>query len=99
MDRGVWWATVHGVAKSIGVGSHSLLQGILPTQGLNPGLSHCTETLYHLSHQGSPELQRALKTWVSFQQASEEETRTPQPALPGKLQLTTSLLLNRASGH
>ena len=28
--------------------------GNLPTQGSNPGLSHCRQTLYHLSHQGSP---------------------------------------------
>ena len=33
---------------------HFLLQGIFPTQGLNPGLLHCGQTLYHLSHQGSP---------------------------------------------
>ena len=33
---------------------HFLLQGIFPTQGLNPGLLHCRQTLYHLSHQGSP---------------------------------------------
>ena len=32
---------------------HFLLQGIFPTQGLNPGLPHCRQTLYHLSHQGS----------------------------------------------
>ena len=40
--------------KSTGVGCHFLLQGIFPTQGLNPGLSHCRRTLYYLSHQGSP---------------------------------------------
>ena len=40
--------------KSTGVGCHFLLQGIFPTQGSNPGLSHCRQTLYHLSHQGSP---------------------------------------------
>ena len=28
--------------------------GDLPTQGLNPGLPHCGQTLYHLSHQGTP---------------------------------------------
>ena len=28
--------------------------GIFPTQGLNPGLPHCRQMLYHLSHQGSP---------------------------------------------
>ena len=40
--------------KSTGVGCHFLLRGIFPTQGSNPGLSHCRQTLYHLSHQGSP---------------------------------------------
>ena len=40
--------------KSTGVGCHFLLQGIFPTQGSNPGLWHCRQTLYHLSHQGSP---------------------------------------------
>ena len=36
-----------------GVGSHALLQGIFPTQGLNRGLPHCRQILYQLSHQGS----------------------------------------------
>ena len=36
------------------MGSHSLLQGIFTTQGSNPGLLHCRQILYHLSHQGSP---------------------------------------------
>ena len=40
--------------NSTGVDCHFLLQGIFPTQGLNPGLPHCRQTLYHLSHQGSP---------------------------------------------
>ena len=39
--------------KSIGVGCHSLLQGIFSTQGSKPGLPHCRQILYHLSHQGS----------------------------------------------
>ena len=39
--------------KNIGVGCHSLLQGIFPTQGLKLMLLHCKETLYHLGHQGS----------------------------------------------
>ena len=33
-----------------GEGSLSLLQGIFPTQGLNPGLPHCRWILYQLSH-------------------------------------------------
>ena len=40
--------------KSTGVGCHCLLQGIFPTQGSNPGLPHCRQTLYPLSLQGSP---------------------------------------------
>ena len=39
--------------KSAGVDCHFLLQGIFPTQESNPGLLHCRQTLYHLSHQGS----------------------------------------------
>ena len=34
------------------MGCHSLLQGIFPTEGLNLGLLHCRQILYHLSHQG-----------------------------------------------
>ena len=39
--------------KNPGMASHSLLQGIFPTQGLNPSLPHCRQILYHLSPQGS----------------------------------------------
>ena len=48
--------------KNTGVGSLSLLQGIFPTQGLNPGLPHCRQILYQLSHKGSP---RILE-WVAY---------------------------------
>ena len=34
----------------------SLLQGIFPTQGLNPGLPHCWQILYQLSHKESPRM-------------------------------------------
>ena len=40
--------------KNTGVGCCSLLEGIFLTQGSNPGLLHCGQILYHLSHQGSP---------------------------------------------
>ena len=39
-----------------------LLQGIFPTQGLNPGFQHCRRILYQLSHMGSP---RILE-WVAY---------------------------------
>ena len=44
------------------MGSLSLLQGIFPTQGSSPGLLHCKQILYQLSHQGSP---RILE-WVAY---------------------------------
>ena len=54
----------HGIlqAKNAGVGSLSLLQGIFPTQGSNPGLPHCRQILYQMSHKGSP---RILE-WVVY---------------------------------
>ena len=45
-----------------GVSSLSLLQGIFPTQGLNPGVLNCRWILYQLSHKGSP---RILE-WVVY---------------------------------
>ena len=40
--------------QNTGVGSLSLLQGISPTQGLNPGLPQDRQILYQLSHKGNP---------------------------------------------
>ena len=40
--------------QNTGVGGLSLLQVIFPNQGLNPGLPHCRQILYQLSHKGSP---------------------------------------------
>ena len=39
--------------QNTGVSGLSLLQGIFPTQGSNPGLPHCRQILYQLSHKGS----------------------------------------------
>ena len=56
MDYSQPGSSVHGDSpgKNTGVGFHALLQGIFPIQGLNPGLPHCRQILYHLGHQGSP---------------------------------------------
>ena len=48
--------------KNTGVGCHALLHGIFPTQGSNPGLPHCRQILYHLSHQKRPR----IVDWVSY---------------------------------
>ena len=52
----------NSLGQNTGVGSLSLLQEIFPTQGLNPGLLHCRQILYQLSHKGSP---RILQ-WVAY---------------------------------
>ena len=46
--------------KNTGVGA--LLQGIFQTQGLNPGLPHCRQILYHLSYQGN----LRILEWVAY---------------------------------
>ena len=51
-------------AQSTRVGSLSLLLGIFPTQESNPGVPHCRQILYQLTHKGSP---RILQ-WVSLLQ-------------------------------
>ena len=48
--------------QNSGVGSLSLIQGIFPTQGSNPGLPLCGWILYQLSHQRS----RGILEWVAF---------------------------------
>ena len=48
--------------QNTGVGSLFLLQGIFPTQGLKPGLPHCRQILYQLSHKGRP----SILEWVAY---------------------------------
>ena len=48
--------------QNTGVGSLSLLQGIFPTQGSNPGLLHCRWILYWVSHKGS----LRILEWVAY---------------------------------
>ena len=52
MDSSLPGSSVHGDSpgKNTAVGCHTLLQGIFPSQGLNPGLMHCRQILYHLSY-------------------------------------------------
>ena len=47
-----------------GVGSLSLLQGICPTQGSNPGVPHCRWIFYQLSHEGSPSTRESWVKWL-----------------------------------
>ena len=48
--------SMRSTGKNTGAGCHLLLQGIFLTQGSNPGLLHCRQTLYHLSYPGGPQV-------------------------------------------
>ena len=70
MDHSLPGSSVHGIfqARLLEWAAISLLRGIFPTQGSNPGLLHCRQTLYHLSHQGSHTFkqQSLLKRFAKF---------------------------------
>ena len=57
-------SSVHGDSpgKNIGVDCHTLLQRIFPTQGSNPGLPHCRQIPYRLSHPG----RLWILEWVAY---------------------------------
>jgi len=71
--------TVHGIlqARILEWVCLSLLQGIFPTQGSNPGLPHCRQILYQLSHKGSP---RILE-WVAYLLSSGSSQPRNQPGV------------------
>ena len=81
----------NSLGQNTGVGSRPLLQGIFPTQGLNPGLPHCRWILYQLSHQGSP---RILK-WIAYLFSSGSSWPRIDPGSPA---LQTDSLLAELPG-
>ena len=66
MTKSLWphglYSPWDSLDQNTGMGSLSLLQGIFPTQGSNPGLPYYRQILYQLSHKGSP---RILE-WVAY---------------------------------
>ena len=78
-------SSVHGDSpgKNTIVGCHVLLQGIVPTQELSPGLPHCRQILYHLNNQGSP---RILE-WVAYpfcRESSQHKDQTRVSCIAGR---------------
>ena len=71
-------SSVHGDSpgKNTGVGYHTFLQGIFPTQGSNPGLPYYRQILYHLSHQGSPRIWEWVAYPISRDLREQQATRT-----------------------
>jgi len=86
--------------SNTGVGCHSLLQGIFPTQGLNLGLLHCRQ-IYHLSNQGSPYIYRCVLSILHTVVCISEKAMAPHTSTlawetpwmeePGRLQSMGSL--------
>ena len=84
--------------QNTGVGSLSLLQGIFPTQGSNPGLPHCRRILYQLSHKGSP---RILE-WVAypfFNGSSQPSNRTGVSCIAGGFFTNWAIRESPQKGH
>ena len=71
MDCSLPGSSVHGDSpgKNTEVSCHALLQGIFPTQALNPGLLYCRQILYHLSH-------LRLKLMMGFPNGSDDKEYT-----------------------
>ena len=76
--------TVHGIlqARILKWGSLSLLQGILPTQGLNPGFPHCRRILYQLSHQREED---PFPRWQGQSGPRTEASADAEPTQPSPL--------------
>ena len=71
--------------ENTGLGSHSLLQGVFQTQGLNSGLLPCRQVIYRLSYQGSPPgrvkiLHLQMRRQWFIGQGSKAETQPLAPA-------------------
>ena len=66
MSDSLWphglYSSWNSSGQNTGVGSHSLLQGIFPIQGSNPGLPRCRRILYQLIHKGS----LRILEWVAY---------------------------------
>ena len=79
--------------QNTGVGSLSLLQGIFPTQILNPGCPHCRQILDQLSHQGSP----WILEWVAYpfsRGSSQPRNRTGVSFIAGRF-FTNWTIINK----
>ena len=75
--------------QNAGVGSLSLLQGVFPTQGLNPGIPQCRRILHQLSHWGSP----GMLEWVASPFSS--RSSRPRNAGVGSLSLLQGVFLTQ----
>ena len=62
MDLSLPGSSVHGSFQAIVLEWIAIAFPIFP-RGSNPGLLHCRQTLYRLSHQGSPQKSKISINW------------------------------------
>ena len=89
----------NALGQNTGVGSLSLLQGIFPTQGSNPGLSHCRQILYQLSHKGSPESEEELKSLLMKVKGESENAGLKLNIQKMKIMASSSVTLWKIAGE
>ena len=63
--------------KNTGVGSHFLLQAIVPTQGLYSGLLHRRQSLYRLSHQGICKFKNNMNCFAKYSSTAMKNCQKP----------------------
>ena len=85
--------------KNTGVSSHSLLQEIFQTQGWNPGLLHCMQILYCLSHQGSSQGLLDIDIDIDSRLLGRRQWHPTPVLLPGKSYGWRSLVGCSPWGH
>ena len=68
MDYSLSDSSVHGIfqARVLEWITISFSRGFFPTQEQNPGLPHCRQMLYRLSHQGSPACQTFTEVQLNY---------------------------------
>ena len=95
MDCSLPLSSFHGIlqARVLQWVAISFSRGMFPTQGLNPGLSHCRQTLYRLSHQNLTAAASAAAAAKSLQSCptlcDPRDGSPPGFPIPGILQART----------
>ena len=89
------WTVAHHAPHSVGFSRHEYWSGLpflspecLPTQGLNPGLPHCRQTLYHLNHQGSNWQRIKLKNIQAAHEAQFQKNKWPNQKMSQRTKQT-----------
>ena len=91
MDYSLPSSSFHGIlqARVLEWVAISFSRGMFPTQGSNPGLSHCRQTLYRLSHQNltAGAAAKSLQLWLTL--CDPRDGSPPGSPVPGILQART----------